>query len=38
MSTERMYDIQKALEYFLSAAERGHTQSMIKAAGLYEVN
>lgn len=28
---------QKAQEYFISAAERGHTPSMIKAATLYEV-
>ncbi|KAI9478181.1 MAG: hypothetical protein EXX96DRAFT_569852 [Benjaminiella poitrasii] len=32
----RMGDLVKALDYFLSAAERGHTQSMIKAATLYE--
>lgn len=29
---------QKALEYFLSAAERGHIQSMLKAAAIYEIN
>ncbi|KAF1803701.1 hypothetical protein FB192DRAFT_1445545 [Mucor lusitanicus] len=34
----RMGDLVKALEYFESAAERGHTLSMIKAAGLYETN
>ncbi|KAI8639583.1 hypothetical protein BD408DRAFT_484721 [Parasitella parasitica] len=34
----RMGDLVKALEYFLSAAERGHTLSMIKAAALYETN
>ncbi|KAI7903389.1 uncharacterized protein BX663DRAFT_508433 [Cokeromyces recurvatus] len=32
----RMGDLIKALEYFLSAAERGHTQSMLKVATLYE--
>ncbi|KAI8079389.1 hypothetical protein BDF21DRAFT_493979 [Thamnidium elegans] len=34
----RMGNLIKALEYFISAAERGHTQSMIKAAVIYETN
>ncbi|KAI8390151.1 hypothetical protein BD560DRAFT_442717 [Blakeslea trispora] len=34
----RMGNLVKALEYYLSSAERGHTQSMIKAAGIYETN
>ncbi|CAO3699903.1 hypothetical protein G6F70_004035 [Rhizopus microsporus] len=34
----RMGDLVKALSYYLSAAERGHTASMLKVAGLYEIN
>ncbi|KAF7729105.1 hypothetical protein EC973_004873 [Apophysomyces ossiformis] len=34
----RMGNMEKALQYFLSAAERGHTRSMIKAAALYEAD
>ncbi|KAI8978615.1 hypothetical protein BDB01DRAFT_907464 [Pilobolus umbonatus] len=34
---KRMSNLVKALELYTSAAERGHTASMIKAAGLYEV-
>ncbi|KAI8078858.1 uncharacterized protein BX664DRAFT_342899 [Halteromyces radiatus] len=32
----RMGNLKKALDYYLNAAERGHTKSMVKAAALYE--
>ncbi|KAG0757871.1 hypothetical protein G6F16_010611 [Rhizopus arrhizus] len=34
----RMGDLVRALEYYLSAAERGHTASMLKVAALYETD
>ncbi|ORX45689.1 HCP-like protein [Hesseltinella vesiculosa] len=34
----RMGNFQRALDYYLHAAERGHTASMIKVAALYEAD
>ncbi|KAI9258238.1 hypothetical protein BY458DRAFT_577574 [Sporodiniella umbellata] len=34
----RMGNFTKALEYYISAADRGHTASMLKAAAIYETD
>ncbi|CAO3618806.1 unnamed protein product [Cunninghamella blakesleeana] len=34
----RMGNLKRALDYYLNAAERGHTKSMVKAAALYEAD